>query len=300
MTEIVRGCFGDEGVDQWVASFLRSLGNPLIHSALSPRPDDSSPTWIARRHGQIVGVATPTLRDDELFGSSLWLNPGGMCAHEAGVIEDLYSAVANFGLVDHRTANYVWVPSGTSLMDTWMQLGFALMHQRGSRRLGTASTVSLPEGYEIVPGGMDYLEPALALDDALYDAQMLAPSFQRALPKNEQRADWIDALEDPDVTHLVVTRDGTPVGQGMIYTLPEQIGSHPSSAHMSAVSLYAEHRGRGLGVALTESLAAVAGQRGFDYLETNWRTTNRVAAKFWPNRGFASTWHRMVRVLRTN
>jgi len=299
VSEIVRGHFGDEGVDAFVRSWLHSLDAPLLNAELTPRPDDSSATWIARHHGQIVGVATPTLREDELFGRSLWLNPGGMCASDPDVIADLYSAVAQAGLDDERTANYVWVPSHTPLIDVWANLGFAFMHQRGSRRLGSHNSVAVPAGYSIVAGGIDYLDAALALDDALYDAQMEGPSFQRALPKDEQRADWIDALEDPDVTHLLVMHNEEPVGQGLIFTLPEQIGSHPLSAHLSAVSLFAEHRGRGLGVALTEELANRALERGFAYLETNWRTTNRHAAQFWPKRGFVPTWHRMVRVLRT-
>lgn len=299
MTNIVRGHFGDDGVDEFVLSFLHDLASPLINTALSPRPHDDSPTWIARQDGRIVGVATPTLQDDELFGTSLWLNPGGMCATDPEVIADLYSAVGQFGLDDHRTANYVWVPSNTPLIDVWMNLGFAFMHQRGSRRLTTTQAPVMPEGYSIVPGGIDYLETALQLDRALYAAQMLGPSFQRELPDSELRADWIDALEDDDVTHLLVMHHDVPVGQGMIYTLPEQIGSHQLTAHMSAVSLFAEHRGHGLGVALTEELARRALERGFAYLETNWRTTNRHAAQFWPKRGFVPTWHRMVRVVRS-
>lgn len=299
MISIDRSVFGDAGVDDFVTAFLRGLANPLINAELSPRPEDSSPTWIARRHGEIVGTATPTLRSDELFGSSLWLNPGGMCATDPEVITALYSAVATHGLDDGISANYVWVPAGTPLMNVWAELGFAMMHQRGSQRLTAPESRTVPDGFDIVPGGMDFLEESLRLDDVLYEAQFEGPSFQREMPKDEQRADWIDALEDPDVTHLVVRNGGDVVGQAMIYTLPEQIGSHVNSAHLSAVSFLPEHRNRGLGVALTNELKFLAIERGFEYLETNWRTTNRFAAQYWPRRGFTPTWQRLVRLLRS-
>ena len=56
-------------------------------------------------------------------------------------------------------------------------------------------------------------------------------------------------------------------------------------------------RGRGLGAAMVDHALAAARAAGFAYAETNWRVTNRGAARFWVARGFTPTYVRLHRTI---
>ena len=54
-------------------------------------------------------------------------------------------------------------------------------------------------------------------------------------------------------------------------------------------------RGRGTMQALTRHGLAQARERGYQFCETDWRSTNLLAARFWPRQGFRPTLYRLVR-----
>ena len=52
-----------------------------------------------------------------------------------------------------------------------------------------------------------------------------------------------------------------------------------------------------VGRAIVEELLSAAAQSGSRYAETNWRITNRVAARHWPRAGFTRTYVRLHRAI---
>ena len=56
-----------------------------------------------------------------------------------------------------------------------------------------------------------------------------------------------------------------------------------------------EARGSGIGVALTDAAFAWARAEGYRTMATDWRVTNLLASRFWPRRGFRTTFVRLYR-----
>ena len=56
-----------------------------------------------------------------------------------------------------------------------------------------------------------------------------------------------------------------------------------------------EARGSGAGVALTEACFAWARRRGYETMVSDWRVTNLLASRFWPRRGFRTSFLRLYR-----
>ncbi len=54
-------------------------------------------------------------------------------------------------------------------------------------------------------------------------------------------------------------------------------------------------RGSGAGLALTEGAFAWARERGHAVMVTDWRVTNLLSSRFWPQRGFRETFLRLYR-----
>jgi ribosomal protein S18 acetylase RimI-like enzyme len=54
-------------------------------------------------------------------------------------------------------------------------------------------------------------------------------------------------------------------------------------------------RGRGVGTALTHQNLRHAHEAGYDACLTDWRSTNLLAARFWPRQGFRPVAYRLVR-----
>jgi len=106
-----------------------------------------------------------------------------------------------------------------------------------------------------------------------------------------------ETLDEPDVRYFLAEFEGRPVAQCITFPLPARRGSFADTLHLSAVAVRESHRGRGVATALTGGALDRARRRGFRFVETNWRVTNRAAARYWTGRGYHPTFVRLHRTV---
>ena len=107
--------------------------------------------------------------------------------------------------------------------------------------------------------------------------QTQSPVFS-GLPEQtagEVRADVVDDFANEGVANLIYEEDSRIVGN--FFVCPIEL----SSAHS--------------GLALTDASFAWARREGYDVMTTDWRVTNLLSSRFWPRRGFRTTFLRLHR-----
>jgi ribosomal protein S18 acetylase RimI-like enzyme len=268
----------------------------LASSLLSAAPD----VMVALQGQRVVGHLRGTTLENEVFGKSVWINPEGLSYDSSDILAILYSEMGARWMANNATRHFVWVPSDGIDYGPWLELGFSLMHQRGTLMIDSVSSVTLPDGYTVRRGSLRDLDEAIELDQIIQRAQEKGPSFLLNVPTGEQRNEWTETLEDPDVTHLFVENKGTLVAQCATFGLPQRLGSYPETVHLSAVSVRDEHQRRGIARAMVTVALHEARSQGFLYAETNWRVTNRYAAHYWTKFGFSPTYTRLQRRIGTD
>ena len=121
----------------------------------------------------------------------------------------------------------------------------------------------------------------------------VGPPVWSGLPapqREELRDDWVEFLEDETAVILIAERDGTALGYAAFYA-----GERPGVAHLPVAATRPDARGAGLGTALAEHALHEAHLAGFETVELDWRSTNLLASRFWPRRGFRPTHLRLRR-----
>ena len=244
---------------------------------------------------ELVGTMGYELRTAGPWKHGAWINVGHFGSTSDEVTDALYTELAADLFAQDVRHHYIWLPADRDLIQPWLELGFHYMHARGLQPVRPHAEVLLPDGYAIEVGGLDALGEAIALDNELETVQSASPSFALSVNHDSREEDWRETLEDPTVDHLVVRHEGYVVGQALIFELGVSVGVAPKTVQLGAVTLLPEHRGRGLGTALTHSLMNIASQQGMATMETNWRFTNRAAARHWPRAGFDLTYVRLHR-----
>ncbi|MEX2210455.1 MAG: GNAT family N-acetyltransferase [Gaiellaceae bacterium] len=231
-------------------------------------------------------------REDPVWGPNVWVELAGHAVEEPEAVRDLYAFAAQRWVEEGNTRHYVIVPAAdTQLLDAWFRLGFGQQH--AVALLEVPGEVAWPERVRLAqPHDVDSL---VALAPLLADHQALAPVF------GPGRTDWDEAgmrgkiVEDVaagDV--LVAAGDGSPVG--CVYMAEAEPGLHrPRSAFLAWAAIVPEARGTGVGLALMQASLAWARSRGYDVIATDWRVTNLLSSRFWPRRGFRTTFLRLYR-----
>src|SRR5438094_9373862 len=69
----------------------------------------------------------------------------------------------------------------------------------------------------------------------------------------------------------------------------------PGAAFLGFAVTHPDVRGSGAGLALTDASFAWARARGYETMVTDWRETNLLSSRFWPRRGFRTTFLRLHR-----
>ena len=70
-----------------------------------------------------------------------------------------------------------------------------------------------------------------------------------------------------------------------------------SAAYLAFAITHPDARGSGAGVALTTACFAWARDHGHETMVTDWRVTNLLASRFWPSRGFRTSFLRLHRLI---
>ncbi|MEO8290927.1 MAG: GNAT family N-acetyltransferase [Gaiellaceae bacterium] len=250
----------------------------------------------AVRDGIRVGSLLGALVDDDLRGRHVWsaLEDHGLAEGEdPELYRELYALAAEqwvgAGYLDH----YVVVPAEPKVLETWYGLSFAQQQVYGSLRLVPALRPS-PERFTVRLGGVDDLEVAMALAFVIFDHQAGPPTWAGAPapPEDEVRVSYAEHLADPKVTYFVAEREGEPLGHLILERRSD------TEVELSVAATVPEARGLGVGTALTDLALAWAYDQGFRTCVTDWRSANRLSARFWPRSGFRPTAYRLFRSVR--
>jgi len=311
--------FADEHVDN-AAKLLAArharhrTAEPLLPARFeepSAAQDELEEAWrrehasgaAACRGGSLVGYLVGAPREDSVWGANVWVEHSGHAVEEAETARDLYAHTASRWLEEGRTRHYVLLPAADlSLVEAWYRLSFGQQHAHGLREVADDVDVVVPDGFEIRGPDAGEIEALIDLDLALPDHQRRAPVFSTVPPptRDASRAEWASTLADDEETILIGAREGRPVACWAVVPL-ERSREHRGLMRPEGASFLGfavtlpEARGSGIGVALTNASLALSAEQGYTTMATDWRVTNLLASRFWPQRGFRTTFVRLYR-----
>ncbi len=263
-----------------------------------PLNEDGKSGAEALRDGTRVGRIVATLGEAPSRGRHAWvgLDDHSLADGEAPELAaDLYAAAGAGWVDDGYLTHIVVVPAGSPLVEIYFALGFGQeqVHASAPARVEPPAD---PNGFTIRQAGPDDIELVLDLAGTISEHQAGPPVWSGlAVPAREElREDWADFLADEEAVILVAERDGDTVGYAAFY--PEREGV----AHLPVAGTRPDARGAGIGKALAEAALHRAALAGLATVELDWRSTNLLASRFWPRRGFVPTHLRLRRDVQPN
>jgi ribosomal protein S18 acetylase RimI-like enzyme len=260
---------GASGVFAW------RNGRPLSYLIARPLPYGPGETWM------VAGIA------------------GHALAGDAELARDVYASAAAAWVDAGHLRHGVYLPtSEPELIDRWFNLCFG-----ASGVLATRETEPLPpfeaDGVVVRRGAPDDIEASARLDAALTESMQPSPSFSTmtAPSQAELVEEWQGTWDDEQFVHFVAEHGGRVAGHLLLYRRPADLRVPEASIDLAHASTDPHARGAGIGRALTAHAIAWAHDAGYPCLVTDWRTTNLLASRFWPRRGFRTTFVRLYRSL---
>jgi GNAT superfamily N-acetyltransferase len=255
---------------------------------------------VALRAGRPVGYLLGAPRPNAIWGEHVWVELAGHAVEEAEDLRDLYGAAARVWVERGWVRQYTLVPAhDPALLEAWARVGFGQQHAHG---IMTVPDASWPEGTRLARE--DDVDALIALTPLLPDHQAEAPTFSGVAPsdtdEDELRADILDDLAKPEIGDVVVERDGRLVGSFQLVPVELSpthagLGRPEGAAFLGWGATDPAVRGSGAGLALMEASWAWARERGHEVMVVDWRVTNLLASRFWPARGFRTTFLRLYR-----
>lgn len=246
-------------------------------------------------HGFLIGAP----RENPIWGPNVWVDLAGHAVADPEAARDLYALAAERWVEESLTRQYVLLPAhDAELVGAWFRLSFGQQHATGIREV--PEEVDWPEG--VREATEDDLETLMAHEPLLPDHQARSPVFGRGPQDSEEelRQELLEGLASPHSVDLLAEVDGRVVG-GFYVTTVEDSSMHaglarpPGAAYLAWAVTRPEVRGTGAGLRLTQAALAWARSRGHDVIVTDWRVTNLLSSRFWPARGFRTTFLRLYR-----
>lgn len=310
--------FGDEHLDD--ASVLlaarharQRLVEPLLSAAFET-PDaaraeleaawraDGASGAAALDGGRLVGYLVAAPRRGAAWGPNVWVDPSGHAAATAETVRDLYAHAAARWVDAGATSHYAVVPAtDPALLDAWARLEFGQQQGLGIREVPREAAE--PGRATVRIATADDVDEILRLD-ILGEYQTSSPTFAPhvAPDPDEAREELLEELGDTRVATLVAELDDRAVGIATAAPV-EYSGLHTGVARPDDACIlgYAatapEVRGSGAGLALTEGVFAWARENGYTTVVVDWRVPNLLSSRFWPARGFRTSFVRLHRTV---
>jgi GNAT superfamily N-acetyltransferase len=236
--------------------------------------------------------------DPKWWGPNIWIHAAGHAASDTELLRDVWAKAAAGWFEQGARAYYVLVPAtDKSLLDAWFRLSFGAQQGHG--------VIQIPEREwpaNVREATMNDLEQLVEIGPFLSRHQRASPVFS-SVPEqtaDQVRADVLDDFATDGVANLVYEVDGRIVGDFFVCPL-ELSSAHsglarpPGAAFLGFAVTDPEVRGSGAGLALTDASFAWARGRGYKTMVTDWRVTNLLSSRFWPRRGFRTSFLRLHR-----
>jgi ribosomal protein S18 acetylase RimI-like enzyme len=263
---------------------------------------DGASGATAIRDDRVVGYLIGAPRAADHWGENVWVELAGHAVEDPEDLRDLYALTAARWVEEGSTRHYALVPAtDPALVEAWCRLSFGQQHAHGLQEVSSREA-ALPEGIEIRAPVADEVEELIDVDLTLPTHQSRSPVFGTfPVPTREElRRDWAEALADEDDTLLVAYRDGRPLAVWSVVPLEgssvhKGVGRPDNAAFIGFAATLPESQGTGIGLALTDASFNLAADEGYDTMVTDWRVTNLLASRFWPNRGFRPFFLRLYR-----
>jgi GNAT superfamily N-acetyltransferase len=237
-------------------------------------------------------------KDPKLWGPNVWVDAAGHAASDPELLRDAWAAAAAGWFEQGMRAHYALVPAtDTALLDAWFRLGFGAQHAHG--------LIDIPEREwpeNVREATLDDVEGLVEIGPLLSRHQTQSPVFSTVAEQtaDEVRADVMDDFGTEGVANLVYEADGRIVGDFFVCSI-ELSSAHSGLTRPAGAAFLGfavtdpAVRGSGAGLALTDASFAWARERGYEVMATDWRVTNLLSSRFWPRRGFDTTFLRLHR-----
>jgi GNAT superfamily N-acetyltransferase len=278
----------------WAAGLLAERGNahPLA-APLDARAElaallDEGATGVAADGGFLLAA----IEGD----GTAWVRYAGHAARDVATYRHLYATAARSWVEAGARRHAVEMPEGDPVAgEAFANLAFGREHV-----YALASLDSQPAGEpdpRVRLGGLDdydSLKPMFGmLARHLAEPACWSPrpeSYFETLPE-EFRED----MAKPEVAYVVARVDGVDVGFATFEPLPPRVAVPDDAWALGHMVVRPEHRGRGLGRAMTLAGLALGRERGHTVSWTDWRLTNMTAEPYWRTYGWTPFVVRMTR-----
>ena len=240
------------------------------------------------------------------WGRSGWIRASSSAWAEGAapaLLADLYARLAEGWVQSGIFAHFAVVPASESeALRVWFGLAFGIEHVHAVLDLRALSLpeVSTPVGVTIRLATDDDRQALARMSDVVWRHQLEAPVWAVMLPENAEanRAGWLELLDDPTVDVWLAFEQGEAIGSQAYYA-SEMTGEHllggDQTCHLAIAGTRPAARGRGIATALTRVGLEHARRRGYQFCETDWRSTNLLSSRFWPRFGFRPAFYRLHR-----
>ncbi len=264
---------------------------------------------VGVRRGEIVAFLLGAPKDDATWGPNIWVDGAGHATTEPEDIRDLYGFAAARWVAAGRTNHHVIVPATEqALVDAWFSLDFGQQHVHGIREAPPAAfTPTVRHGVSVRRATRGDIPLLAQLELVLPTHQAASPVFSPlAVPTLEATVTELEAdFDDPRYAVLVAELDGRILGSAVgcsleLSSLHGGITRPASAGFLGFAAAFPDARGLGAGRALGESVMAWSRDAGYDWVVTDWRSTNLLASRAWPALGFRPTFRRLHRTIATS
>ena len=255
---------------------------------------------VATRGGRVVAYVIGIRKADDVWGANAWIETAGHAAETPEDVRDAYAAAATRWVDEGRTRQYAVVPAADAvLVDAWFRLGFG-----GQQATGVMDVPEVAGPAPAVRAATEAdLEAVIELAPTISDHQVLAPTFSgipASYDETELRSEVAASIANADYALLLAEVDGRVVGGLDVYpveisSLHEGLMRPDRSCYLGWAAVTPQARGSGAGVALTNAGLAWARAHGYTSMVTDWRMTNLLSSRFWPKRGFRTSFLRLYR-----
>jgi ribosomal protein S18 acetylase RimI-like enzyme len=260
---------------------------------------------VAIADGHVAGYVLTTPREDATWGPNAWAEDVGS-AGDGEAVRVAYAAIAG-DLVDAGIrGHWAMVPaSDDELIEAWFSMSFGVQHVYALQAsVSTDFQPRLPDELTIRRPTREDIPVMAQLDLVLPEHVSRGPVFStlRVPTLAETQAELAQDFDDPKYSLWVAEREGAIVSELVGLNLHDSPSWTPlmkpvSAGFLGFAATLPSARGLGAGRALTDVFKAWARDSGYQWLATDWRSTNVEANRTWQAMGFVPHYLRLYRAI---